>query len=89
MRSLVGKLIIGASRGNLKKVILELGGKSPNVIFDDANFDQAIAGAADVSKEQFDRVSGYKQSGWVREMGHAALANYLQTKSVCISIGNK
>jgi phenylacetaldehyde dehydrogenase len=249
----VGKLIIGAARGNLKKVTLELGGKSPNVIFDDANLDQAIAGAADaiffnqgqvcsagsrlfvqrgiyedvvagvseiamnlkvgngfdpstqmgplVSKEQFDRVSGYlkagiaegavaaaggspidrpgyfiqptvlkdadcdmsivreeifgpvvaampfkddseivnqannstyglaagiwtsdiskahrfakavkagtvwincysvfdaalpfggyKQSGWGREMGHAALENYLQTKSVCISIGNK
>jgi len=29
---------------------------------------------------------GYKQSGWGREMGHAALDNYLETKSVCISI---
>ena len=29
---------------------------------------------------------GYKQSGWGREMGHAALNNYLETKSVCISI---
>ena len=29
---------------------------------------------------------GYKQSGWGREMGHAALENYLQTKSVCISL---
>lgn len=29
---------------------------------------------------------GYKQSGWGREMGHAALDNYLETKSICISI---
>jgi phenylacetaldehyde dehydrogenase len=42
----VGKLIIKASAGNLKKVSLELGGKSPNVVFDDADFDTAIPGAA-------------------------------------------
>ena len=29
---------------------------------------------------------GYKQSGWGREMGHAALENYLQTKSVCVNL---
>jgi len=42
----VGKLIIQAAAGNLKKVSLELGGKSPNVIFDDADMDAAIPGAA-------------------------------------------
>ena len=29
---------------------------------------------------------GFKQSGWGREMGHAALDNYLETKAVCISV---
>jgi len=42
----VGKLIVHAAAGNLKKVSLELGGKSPNVIFKDADLDQAIAGSA-------------------------------------------
>jgi phenylacetaldehyde dehydrogenase len=43
----VGKLIVKAAAGNLKKVSLELGGKSPNVIFRDAgDINQAIAGAA-------------------------------------------
>jgi phenylacetaldehyde dehydrogenase len=42
----VGKLIVGAAAGNLKKVSLELGGKSPNVVFADADLDTAIAGAA-------------------------------------------
>src|ERR1700755_1761286 len=42
----VGKLIVKAAAGNLKKVTLELGGKSPNVVFADADMDSAIQGAA-------------------------------------------
>ena len=42
----VGKLILPAAAGNLKKVSLELGGKSPNVVFADVDLDAAIAGAA-------------------------------------------
>src|SRR5690349_18062673 len=42
----VGKLILNAASGNLKKVSLELGGKSPNIVFGDADLDTAIAGAA-------------------------------------------
>ena len=42
----VGKLIVHAATGNLKKVSLELGGKSPNIVFDDADPDLAIQGAA-------------------------------------------
>jgi phenylacetaldehyde dehydrogenase len=42
----VGKLIVYAAAGNLKKVSLELGGKSPAIILPDADLDLAIAGAA-------------------------------------------
>ncbi|MGH3393267.1 MAG: aldehyde dehydrogenase family protein [Streptosporangiaceae bacterium] len=41
----VGKLIVQAAAGNLKKLTLELGGKSPNIVFDDAE-DGAVEGAA-------------------------------------------
>ncbi|TCK27573.1 aldehyde dehydrogenase family protein [Pseudonocardia endophytica] len=41
----VGKLIVDAARGNLKKVSLELGGKSPNVVFADADLDIAVPGS--------------------------------------------
>src|SRR5437660_2622197 len=41
----VGKLIVQAAAGNLKKVTLELGGKSPNIVFDDADTG-AVEGAA-------------------------------------------
>jgi phenylacetaldehyde dehydrogenase len=42
----VGKLIIHAAAGNLKKVSLELGGKSPNIVLDDADLDSTIPGAS-------------------------------------------
>ena len=42
----VGKLIVGAARGNLKKLTLELGGKSPAVVLEDADLDLAIPGVA-------------------------------------------
>ncbi|HWA42529.1 MAG TPA: aldehyde dehydrogenase family protein [Hypericibacter adhaerens] len=42
----VGKLIVKAAAGNLKKVSLELGGKSPAIVFPDADIDAAIPGTA-------------------------------------------
>lgn len=41
-----GRLIADAARGNLKRVTLELGGKSPVIIMPDADLDAAIPGAA-------------------------------------------
>jgi phenylacetaldehyde dehydrogenase len=42
----VGKRIVAAAAGNLKKVTLELGGKSPVIMFDDANLANAIPSTA-------------------------------------------
>jgi len=42
----VGKKIVAAAGGNLKKVSLELGGKSPQIVFADADLSQAIPGTA-------------------------------------------
>jgi aldehyde dehydrogenase (NAD+) len=42
----VGHLILqAAGQSNLKRVSLELGGKSPNIVFADADMDQAIEGS--------------------------------------------
>jgi aldehyde dehydrogenase (NAD+) len=41
----VGRLIMQAASGNMKKISLELGGKSPNIIFPDADLSKAIPGA--------------------------------------------
>ncbi|MGE7607870.1 aldehyde dehydrogenase family protein [Peribacillus frigoritolerans] len=40
-----GRLIMQAATKNLKPVSLELGGKSPNIVFDDANLEDAVNGA--------------------------------------------
>ncbi|TVQ50053.1 MAG: aldehyde dehydrogenase [Gammaproteobacteria bacterium] len=42
----VGRSIVRAAAGNLKKVTLELGGKSPMVVFPDADLEEAIPTAA-------------------------------------------
>jgi betaine-aldehyde dehydrogenase len=41
----VGKLVAKAAADNLTKVSLELGGKAPNIIFADADMEQAVNGA--------------------------------------------
>ena len=43
----VGKAIVAASAGSLKRVSLELGGKSPSLVFADADLDEAIPLVAD------------------------------------------
>jgi aldehyde dehydrogenase (NAD+) len=43
---LTGQLIVQASASNLKRVSLELGGKSPNIVFADSDMDATVPGAA-------------------------------------------
>ncbi|XP_066320676.1 benzaldehyde dehydrogenase, mitochondrial-like [Miscanthus floridulus] len=85
-----------AARSNLKPVTLELGGKSPFVVLDDADVDQAVELAHHESAmvwvncyDVFDATipfGGYKMSGVGREKGIYALRNYLQTKAVVTPI---
>jgi acyl-CoA reductase-like NAD-dependent aldehyde dehydrogenase len=42
----VGRRIVQASAGNLKRVQLELGGKGANIVFEDANIAAAVGGSA-------------------------------------------
>lgn len=41
-----GRKIVEASAGNLKKLSLEMGGKGPNIVFDDATLPAAVGGSA-------------------------------------------
>jgi acyl-CoA reductase-like NAD-dependent aldehyde dehydrogenase len=41
----VGKIIMRSGAETLKRVTLELGGKSPNIVFADADFDAAVEGS--------------------------------------------
>jgi aldehyde dehydrogenase (NAD+)/betaine-aldehyde dehydrogenase len=42
----VGRKIVEASAGNVKRIQLELGGKGANIVFDDADLDAAVNGSA-------------------------------------------
>jgi aldehyde dehydrogenase (NAD+) len=45
--TLVGRKVMeAAAKSNLKKVTLELGGKSPNIIFNDADLEKAVGWTA-------------------------------------------
>ena len=41
----VGKILMRQAAGTVKRVALELGGNAPFIVFDDADLDQAVAGA--------------------------------------------
>src|SRR5262249_10969598 len=41
----VGKTVMRGAAGTLKKISLELGGKSPNIFFADSDFEVAVEGA--------------------------------------------
>ncbi|TDU28899.1 phenylacetaldehyde dehydrogenase [Panacagrimonas perspica] len=85
----VGKIIVRAAAGNLKKLTLELGGKSPNVIFDDADIEQAVAGAANAIFFNSGQICSagsrlYVQDG-VYDKVVAALAN--AAKGIKVGVG--
>jgi acyl-CoA reductase-like NAD-dependent aldehyde dehydrogenase len=65
----VGRLILQASAINMKKVSLELGGKSPNIVFPDADLDKALTAAVDT----FCRNSGQVCSAGTRLFVHESL----------------
>lgn len=44
--TVTGRKIVEASMGNIKRLSLELGGKSPDIVFADADMDLAVAGAS-------------------------------------------
>jgi phenylacetaldehyde dehydrogenase len=69
----VGKQILHASTGNLKKVTLELGGKSPNIIFPDADIETALQAAV----RSFLGNSGQHCSAGTRVFVHESLHDEL------------
>ena len=69
----VGKQILQASSGNLKKVTLELGGKSPNIIFPDADLEKATQAAV----KTFLSNSGQHCSAGTRVFVHESLHDEL------------
>jgi acyl-CoA reductase-like NAD-dependent aldehyde dehydrogenase len=81
----VGREILAASAGTFKKVTLELGGKSPNIIFPDADLPKAIAAATST----FTRNSGQICSAGTRLFVHESLCDEVSEKVATIAAGYK
>jgi acyl-CoA reductase-like NAD-dependent aldehyde dehydrogenase len=78
-----GKRILEASVANLKRVTLELGGKSPNVIFPDADLDVAAGAAA----SGFCRLSGQVCAAGTRVFVHESIADEFVEKLTTAAAG--
>ncbi len=83
--TVIGKQILAASAGNLKKLTLELGGKSPNIIFADADLDAAIVAAVNA----FTRNSGQICSAGTRLFVHESLHDEVAEKIAKRAAGYK
>jgi len=67
----VGRSIVRAASGNFKRVSLELGGKNPAIVFDDAPLDQAVGGVLQGGLLN----SGQVCAAYSRVYVHASLAD--------------
>lgn len=81
----VGKQILMASVGNLKKVTLELGGKSPNIIFPDADIEKAVQAAV----KSFCGNSGQVCSAGTRLFVHESLHDELAERIAALAAAHK
>ena len=81
----VGKRILQASATNMKRVTLELGGKSPNIIFPDADLDRALEAAVN----GFTRNSGQICSSGTRIFVHQDIHDEVAERIAAISAARK
>jgi len=84
----VGRHIVQASSGNMKKVTLELGGKSPNIIFADADLDRAIAAAVDSICRNSGQICSAGTRLFVQESLHDEVAQRVSDLAAQYKVGS-
>lgn len=83
-----GREILRLSAGSIKKVCLELGGKSPNIIFQDADFDSSMAGALSGAFTASGQVCFAGSRLLVHEQIHDSFVESLKTRAESLRVGN-
>jgi len=84
----VGKKIIDAAKGNLKKVSLELGGKSPMVVFPDADLQDAADGAISAIFSNAGQVCVAGSRLYVHKSIYSEFLPLIQEKAQAIKVGS-
>lgn len=84
----VGQSIMADAVGNLKKVGLELGGKSPNIVFDDCDIDGAVEWAMIGTFFNQGQVCSACARIYVQEGIHDEFVKKLKAKAEAMTMGN-
>lgn len=83
----VGKQIIDAAKGNLKKVSLELGGKSAMVVFPDADLEEASQGAVDAIFSHAGQVCVAGSRLFIHQDVFDVMIEKIKVKTLAIKVG--
>ncbi|KAK1229267.1 hypothetical protein PQX77_007689 [Marasmius sp. AFHP31] len=84
----VGKLLAGMAASTLKKVSIEAGGNAPFIVFDDANLDEAVAGAIACKFRGSGQTCICANRIFVHSSIYAEFASRLAEKVTAFKIGN-
>ena len=84
----VGKQIMREAAGTLKRLSLELGGKSPNIVFADADMDAAVKGAMTGIFYNKGEVCAAGSRLFVEEKIHAELMAQLAERVKSLKVGD-
>ncbi|MBE7209962.1 MAG: NAD-dependent succinate-semialdehyde dehydrogenase [Gluconacetobacter diazotrophicus] len=84
----VGKRLAAASGATLKKMTLELGGNAPFIVFDDADLDQAVAGAVAAKLRNSGQVCISPNRFYVHDAIHDRFVEALAERVGRIEVGN-
>ena len=84
----VGRQILQAAAGNMKKVSLELGGKSPNIIFPDADRDAAVDAAVATLCRNSGQICSAGTRLFVQESMHDDIAERVSKLAATYTVGS-
>ncbi|MFE5708981.1 aldehyde dehydrogenase family protein [Rhodococcus koreensis] len=84
----VGRKVLTASAGNMKKVTLELGGKSPGIIFADADIESAIVGASQAAFMNSGQVCTAASRLYVERSVHDQVLEGISAAARMMKVGN-
>jgi len=83
-----GKAVMADAAASLKQVTLELGGKSPLIVFEDAKLDNAVAGALLGNFYSAGEVCSNGTRVFVHHSVHAAFVERLRTRAAAMRVGD-
>ncbi|KAL0950178.1 hypothetical protein HGRIS_010171 [Hohenbuehelia grisea] len=84
----VAKLLYGMAASTLKKVSLEAGGNAPFIVFDDANIEEAVAGAVVCKFRGSGQTCVCANRIYVQSSVYAEFASRLAEKVAAFKVGN-